>query len=267
MKITILGCGSSVGVPSIGCICQVCQSEVQYNKRTRASALIEYEGLNFLIDSSPDLRMQALNNKVDFVDAVLFTHCHSDHCAGIGEIQAFAPKNESKCIPIYSDFNTLCMLLSSYAYLFIPSRSSNPWKKCYYLTVNVVYPYEVFYIGKCKIISLKQVHGDVETNGFVFNDKIAYCTDVKFFPKKSFELLKNIEILVLGCLRYNETYAHAHVDLCIEWIKDLKPKIVVLTHMSHDIDYKDVKEYVDKHVGGDSKVIIAYDGLKLSLAC
>ncbi|QXK92189.1 MBL fold metallo-hydrolase [Neoehrlichia mikurensis] len=264
MNITILGCGSSVGVPSIGCVCKVCYSGLQYNKRTRASALVEYKNLSLLIDASPDLRIQALNNNINAIDAVLFTHCHSDHCAGIGEIQAFAPKNELKYIPIYSDFNTLCMLLSSYAYLFVPSRPSTPWKKCCYLTVNVVYPYEIFYIGECKIVSLKQIHGNIETNGFVINDRIAYCTDVKFFPEKSFNLLKNIEILVLGCLRYDETYAHAHVDLCIEWIKILNPKITVLTHMSHDIDYNDVKSYVSSYV--DSEVVIAYDGLKLSTA-
>ena len=264
MKITILGCGSSVGVPSIGCTCEVCVSDSVYNKRTRTSALVQKGDTSVLIDASPDLRFQALRNGFCSVDAVLLTHCHSDHSGGIPELQAFTPKGGIYSIPVYSDFGTIAMVLACNAYMFVPSKPGAPWKKCHYLTAHSIRHGVEFYIGELKIVPFKQHHGEINSNGFIFDDSIAYCTDVKSFPSESWDILKNKKVLILGCLRYQEVGAHAHVDLCIEWIKELKPSMAVLTHMSHDIDYNKVKEYVDAKLEGEG-IKVAYDGMCLEV--
>ncbi|SCV62223.1 Phosphoribosyl 1,2-cyclic phosphodiesterase [Anaplasma phagocytophilum] len=263
MKITILGCGSSVGVPSVGCECEVCASEHPHNKRTRTSALIEKGSTRLLIDASPDLRIQALRQNFYTMDAVLFTHCHADHTTGISELQAFTPK-VGYHIPVYSDFGTLALITASNAYLFIPSTPGAPWKKCHYLTVNPVRHNVEFNIGEFSIMAIKQSHGEVNSNGFIFDNSVAYCTDVKSFPEASWERLRNKHMIIFGCLRYQAVGAHAHVDLCIEWIRELKPHIAVFTHMSHDIDYEQLLDYLHSKLPGQ-KVVVAHDGLELEL--
>ncbi|MDB1135450.1 MBL fold metallo-hydrolase [Candidatus Anaplasma sp. TIGMIC] len=263
MKVTILGCGPSVGVPSVGCDCAVCRSGHGYNKRTRTSALVEKGSTRILIDASPDLREQALRQNFHCLDAVLFSHCHADHSAGISELQAFAPKT-GHSIPVYSDFGTLALLVASNSYLFIPNKPGAPWKKCHYLTTQSVRHNVVFNVGEFEIIAIKQHHGEISSNGFIFDGAVAYCTDVKAFPSASWELLKNKRILVLGCLRYQEVGAHAHVDLCVEWIKELRPEIAMLTHMSHDIEYTQLMQYLQDRLPGQ-KVIVAHDGLEIVL--
>ncbi|QJC27816.1 phosphoribosyl 1,2-cyclic phosphate phosphodiesterase [Anaplasma platys] len=263
MKITVLGCGSSVGVPSVGCDCRVCCSSDSRNKRTRTSALIEKGQTRILIDASPDLRQQALQQDFCAMDAVLFTHCHADHSSGISELQAFVPKS-GHVIPVYSDFGTMALLVSGHAYLFIPSKPGAPWKKCHYLIANPVRHNVEFRIGEFGIVAIKQCHGEINSNGFIFDDAVAYCTDVKGFPSESWEMLSKKKVLILGCLRYQEVGAHAHVDLCVEWIKELRPEIAVLTHMSHDIDYQEITEYLRGKLP-NQKTVVAYDGLELSL--
>ncbi|MGN7678427.1 MAG: MBL fold metallo-hydrolase [Anaplasma sp.] len=264
MKVTILGCGSSVGVPSVGCDCDVCTSDSVYNKRTRTSILVEKGNTSILVDASPDLRSQALRHKLHTLDSVLFTHCHADHCSGISELQAFAPKGGLKHMPVYSDPGTLTSLVASNAYFFIPSRSNAPWKKCHYLTAHPIRHHAEFSIGECTISSFGQIHGGTSTNGFVFEGAVAYCTDVKSFPKDSWEVLYNKSLLIFGCLKYEEVAAHAHVDLCIEWITELKPGVAVLTHMSHDIEYHQLTDYVKSKLP-DRKILVAYDGLELEV--
>ncbi|MCU7611865.1 MBL fold metallo-hydrolase [Anaplasma capra] len=264
MKVTILGCGYSVGVPTVGCDCNVCSSDSPYNKRTRTSALIEKGNTRILIDASPDLRFQALRHKFHVLDSVLFTHCHADHCAGISELQAFTVSGGTKCMPVYADYGTLSVLLASNAYLFIPGRASAPWKKCHYLVANPVRHHVAFSAGECRVVAFKQVHGEVNSSGFLFDDLVAYCTDVKSFPQSSWDMLRNRSLLIFGCLKYEEVAAHAHVDLCIEWIKELRPDTAVLTHMSHDIDYHQLVDYVKEKLPAQN-VLVAYDGLELNL--
>ncbi|ACM49044.1 MBL fold metallo-hydrolase [Anaplasma marginale] len=264
MKVTILGCGYSMGVPTVGCDCSVCSSDSAFNKRTRTSALIENGDVRILVDASPDLRAQALRHKLHVLDSVLFTHCHADHCAGIAELQAFNVGGGANCMPVYADYGTLSMLLASNAYFFVPGKPGAPWKKCHYLVAHPVRYHTEFFVGGCKIVSFKQIHGEVNSSGFLFDDDIAYCTDVKSFPQNSWDLLHNRRLLILGCLRYEEVAAHAHVDLCIEWIKELKPDTAVLTHMSHDLDYHQLTDYVKEKLPGGN-VLVAYDGLELNL--
>ncbi len=261
MKVTILGCGPSVGIPTIGCECDVCISALSdnKNKRMRTSALIEHEGTTILIDSSPDFRTQAITNHIRSIDAVLYTHPHADHCGGITELAAIEPKGGSKTLPIYGSISTLTSIISSYPQLFIPNTPNNPWNKCHYLIINRIDYYTEFNIGSCKIIAFPQIHGNIISTGFIFNNSVAYCTDVKEFPEKSWNVLKSKEslTLILGCIGYKEAIAHAHVDLCLKWTKELNPKRAVLTHMSHYIDYHTISDQLKT----TAQVIAGYDGL------
>ncbi|WP_339045186.1 MBL fold metallo-hydrolase [Candidatus Mesenet endosymbiont of Agriotes lineatus] len=265
MKVTILGCGPSVGIPTIGCKCDVCKSALSdsKNKRTRTSALIEHEGTTILIDSSPDFRMQAIANQIDSMDAVIYTHPHADHCAGITELSAIEPKEGQKTLPIYGSINTLTSIISSYPQLFIPNTPSNPWNKCHYLTVNRVDYHREWEIGRCRIVAFPQVHGNIVSTGFIFNDLVAYCTDVKEFPQKSWEILKSKEdlTLILGCIGYQEATAHAHFDLCLNWVEQLSTKQVILTHMSHYIDYYTINSKLKT----TPKIKAAYDSFAVEV--
>ncbi|KYW99545.1 MBL fold metallo-hydrolase [Ehrlichia ruminantium] len=259
MKITILGSGSSSGVPIIGCDCSACKSHLQYNKRTRASALFENNGTKLLVDTTPDLRIQALQHNLSSVDGILYTHFHSDHCDGISDLQPFVPTNELNTIHIYSDVMTLCSLVASNSYFFIRGIVSK-WKKCHYLTPNIMYYYQEYNIGNFRILMIKQDHGVADCNGFIFNNQVAYCTDVKSFPKKSFDLLYKIKVLILGCLKYEESFAHSSVNTCLEWVAELKPETTIFTHMSHDLEYYSLIDYIKSRI--DANVIVGYDGLQ-----
>ncbi|WDM85525.1 MBL fold metallo-hydrolase [Ehrlichia sp. JZT12] len=263
MKVVILGCGSSGGVPIVGCDCNACSSSLKYNKRMRSSALIESGDTTLLIDTTPDLRFQALQNNLSSVDAVLYTHFHSDHCDGISDLQPFQPKHGLHSIPVYSDINTLCALTSSNSYFFIPSEFTSTWKRCRYLTVNVIYYYREFTIGDFRILAIKQSHGNTDSNGFIFNDQLAYCTDVQSFPEKSWQFLYKKKVLILGCLKYEESFVHSHVDLCLHWIKELKPEVTILTHMSHYLEYYSLIDYIKSRT--DANIIVGYDGLQFNI--
>ncbi|AAZ68194.1 MBL fold metallo-hydrolase [Ehrlichia canis] len=263
MKVTILGCGSSSGVPVVGCRCDTCSSSLKYNKRMRSSILVESADVQLLVDTTPDLRFQALQNNLSSVDAVLYTHFHADHCDGIADLQQFLPKHDVNNIPIYSDITTLCLLTASNSYFFIPSGHASVSKKCSYLKANVIYYYKEFVVKDFHILAIKQIHGVNSSNGFIFNNVMAYCTDVKSFPEESWKFLYKKKVLIIGCLKYDASFGHAHVDLCLDWVKELRPEVAILTHMSHDLEYYSLIDYIKSH--SKDNIIVGYDGMQFNI--
>ncbi|MBQ4874570.1 MAG: MBL fold metallo-hydrolase [Rickettsiaceae bacterium H1] len=266
MKLMILGCGSSMGVPSISCKCPVCISEDKHNKRLRTSALIEQRNTKILIDTGPDFRQQALNNKFDRVDGIIYTHAHADHINGINDIRALKPTSEKKCsIPIYTDKTTLEKLIIQSEYLFSNKLPETPWNKSF-LHPNIVNYYEQFHISNVPVVPFPQEHGKITSLGLIFDNKIAYCTDVKKIPDRAINLLKGIEILVIECLGYKETLAHAHFDLTLAFIDRIKPKTAIFTHMSHELEFntlnKQVREYKNNN-NTITDIIVPYDGYSI----
>ena len=189
MKITVLGCGTSVGVPTLGILgWGKCNPDNPKNRRQRSSVLIQDKGINILIDAGPDVRNQLLNAKVDKIDAVLITHTHSDHIAGLPELRPFYFADR-KNIPIYGNFQTLNDLNIMFDYLF-EKKSSSP---SYYTPPMTLYEIKE---GKINFFDFDldvfiQHHGNIDTLGFKFNDKFAYSTDVVEMPDNNFKLLKN----------------------------------------------------------------------------
>lgn len=235
LKVTMLGCGSSAGVPFIACKCTVCTSDNPKNKRTRVSLLIEKEGKNILIDSSPDLRQQALRENIERIDAVLYTHEHADHVMGLDELRSFNHLS-GESLPVYGDVNTLMSLKTRFAYAFM-EKPENLW----YRPSLIPHPFEDKPVGKIspagqEITYFSLGHGRVKTFGYRI-DNFAYSTDCDSIPEEAFEALSGVDTWIVDCLRYTPSYSHAHLDMTLAWVEKLKPRRTILTHMNHEMDY------------------------------
>ncbi len=233
MKIHVLGCGSSGGVPLISGNWGRCNPDNPKNRRTRTSILVQVKEKNILIDASPDLREQLLRIGVNTIDAVLITHAHADHCHGLDELRQIFFHQQKK-IPVYAEAVTLEKVQSMFSYMFISTHPIYPE----YLTGHAIRP-GTFMVDDLPITMFEQSHGYQQTSGFKIGS-MAYSTDVKSFPKESEIYLKNLSLWIVDCLRYEEHHTHAHFELTMDWIKQFQPKRAILTHMCERIDYDDI---------------------------
>ena len=255
IKFTILGCGSSMGVPRADGSFGKCNRSEKKNYRTRCSAIISSKFSNTLIDTSPDLRFQLLKNKIKRIDRVLYSHFHADQTHGINDLRIFFIKNKKK-IPIYSDKQTKNYLLKNFKYCFknVPSYPAilkiNPIKKN-----NLFKDQDI----KLNIKSIKVKHGKVECRAFIINDKCAYLSDVSMIYKKDYKHFKNLKYFVIDCLRYNKHPSHYNLDEVLELIKIFKPKKTILTNLHSDLDYNDLRKLLP------SNILPAHDGMSFYL--
>ena len=257
LKITILGCGSSFGVPLFHNIWGKCDPEEPKNIRSRPSILVQKNGKNLLIDTSPDLKQQILSNKIDNIDAVFFTHEHADHTHGINELRSINLIHR-KIIPCYGNEQTMDKITNSFNYLF-----ENTEKSYYPAILSKNHfsskEFEIFGIN-IKLIS--QNHGDIDSIGFIFDNKIAYNLDVKYFydQEEYFKKIKNIDHWIVGCLRIDPHISHASLSEVKKWLDIVKPKNAYLSHMTAHLDYQ--KTLIEL---GDENYIPAFDGLKIKI--
>lgn len=257
MKITILGCGASAGVPLIGCECAVCQSPNPKNTRTRVSLLVESETTRILIDTSPDLRQQALRAQIKTVDAIILTHFHADHVHGIDDIRSFN-FHRNDVIPLYSDAETLARMQHSFSYVFREPPKDKHWFRPA-VVPRAIEAYQPFTIGDITLTPFWQDHGYVPSLGFRIGD-FAYSTDVKDFPEESEEYLRNLICWIVDCLTDQRPMpTHAHLPLSLKWIEKYQPQRSILTHMSHELDYDWLTQNLPQAVEP------AYDGMVLEL--
>ena len=255
-EINVLGCGSSFGVPLSHDIWGNCDKSNPKNQRTRPSIFLKKAGKSILIDTSPDLRKQLIDNKIDNVGSVLYTHSHADHIHGINDLRTISLINRKK-IPIYADKLTLETLQTSFSYLFTKS-STHGYEPI--LNGNILNGNNVEIEG-FKIEVIRQNHGNIDSYGFIFDNKIAYNLDIKFFyDEKYLDKIKGIECWFVGCLRYEEHPSHASYKEVIDWAQKVNANKTFLSHMTAHIDYD--TEY--KKLSGSS-VFPAYDGLKLEI--
>ncbi len=260
MKVTVLGCGSSGGVPLIGCECPVCTSDNPKNTRSRVSICMDVGDTRILVDTSPDLRMQCLNHQIKQVNAILYTHAHADHCHGIDDVRSLNFHNDG-AIDIYGDDDTISQLKARFPYIFTPHNSQFGWYKPL-LTPHIIAgdPDTPFHVAdEVHIIPFQQQHGKSTTLGFRV-ENFAYSTDVNNLSEKSIQAIENIDVWLVDCLRYDPAPTHAHLDLTLEWIERVKPKRAVLTHMGHELEYETLKRELPAHVEP------AYDGMVLEIA-
>ena len=252
IEVTILGCGSSGGVPLIGNIWGPCDPNDSRNIRRRVSILVKKNNKTFLVDTSPDLRMQMIDANIKDVDAVLYTHSHADHVHGIDDLRAFCwQRKDNKPLPIYSDQYTIDQITRRFDYAFenkygpaVPSLAAN--------TIGIGNNT----IQGINVEAIKQIHGKGFSLGYRF-DNIAYSTDVNNLPDESMKKLKNLDLWIVDCVRYEPHYSHSHFDQTMSWINKLKPKKAILTHMGHWLDYNELNSKCPQNVepGIDGMVI------------
>ena len=252
LKFTILGSGTSTGVPVLGCHCVVCSSAEPRNKRTRCSALLEWQGYKVLIDTATDFRQQALRENIEHVDGVLFTHAHADHVHGIDDLRTFTLRAD-KAIPIYASRGVLDRIQGLFSYIF--SDNDTPGFRPRLKAHEVAGPFQLF--GQL-VIPVPLIHGPGESLGYRIGC-LAYVVDCSAIPESSWPLLEGLEVLVIDALRFREHESHFTVRDAIEVAQRLKVPKTLLTHLTHDIDYP-------RHSNGlPDGVEFAYDGQTLSL--
>ena len=229
MKVTILGCGTSGGVPRIGNVWGNCDPENPKNRRRRASVLVEDGPTRILIDTSPDLREQLLSAEVSELTAVLYTHDHADHTHGIDDLRPVAQMMR-KHVPVYGDERTINILQHRFGYIFT-SREGYP-SIC---EPNIIHT-DPFSVQGLHITPFEQDHGFIKSIGYRIGD-FAYSTDLKHLDERAFEVLEGVDTWVVDALRYDEHPTHSHLDQTLQWIERVKPRRAVLTHMTWDMDY------------------------------
>ena len=228
MKVTILGSGTSTGVPMVGCNCRVCSSDDPGDKRTRASLLIRHEGRSILFDAATDLRFQALREGLQRVDAVLFTHSHADHVNGIDDLRGFHFMHR-EIIPCFGSRETLDTLEAGFRYIFHEHEGSGYTPLLQ--PTEVVGPFELFGLT---VVPVPLQHGRTQSLGYRIGT-FAYLTDCNCIPEESLALLEGLDVLVIDGLRWNTHPFHFNIEAAIAATRPLKPARTVLTHLSHDV--------------------------------
>lgn len=252
MKVTFLGTGTSHGVPMIGCDCAVCRSDNPRNKRTRASVLVEIDGVNLLIDTTPELRIQTLREEIRHVDAVLFTHAHADHIFGLDDVRRFNDLS-GNAMPCYGSAETLKTIRRVFEYVFVPTQVGGGKPALDLIEVDTL-----FNIREVSIQPVQVLHGKLNVLGYRIGG-FAYVTDVSCIPESSMQLLTGLDALVLGVLRPQPHETHFSLAEGLEVVERLQPKSAYFTHIAHKLDHETTNASLPPHIR------LSYDGLRIDL--
>jgi phosphoribosyl 1,2-cyclic phosphate phosphodiesterase len=252
MRLTMLGTGTSHGVPVIGCGCPVCRSDDPRNKRTRASAALQANGATLLFDTATEMRLQVLREGIGRVDAVLYTHFHADHVSGLDDLKAFNAVLGGP-MPCFGNAITEASLRERYRFAFEPVPFIGAIPQIRYQVVE-----EPFRLFGLDLIPVPIQHGRIMACGWRVGD-FAYLTDTNGIPAESKRLLQGLELMVVDALRYRPHPTHFSVAEALEAIAELRPRQALLTHVNHDLDHATVEAELPAGVN------LAYDGLVVEL--
>lgn len=252
MKITFLGTGTSQGVPVIACDCDVCISQNPKDKRLRSSVMIEIEGHVFVIDTGPDFRQQMLRERVTKLDAILYTHAHKDHVAGLDDIRSFNFRSK-KAMDLFCSKDVLQALKNEFSYIFSGFKYPGVPKVNVSLINN-----SPFVINKIKITPIQALHYKLPVFGFRINNFI-YLTDISCISNEEKLKMFDADVIVLDCLRIEPHLSHLCLSQALELIKEFKPKSAYLIHISHLMGLHDL---VSKEL--PKNVFLSYDGLQIT---
>jgi phosphoribosyl 1,2-cyclic phosphate phosphodiesterase len=249
--LTVLGSGTSVGVPTIGCDCSVCHSTDPRDRRTRPSVMISFNGRHVAIDTTPDFREQALRENITQLDAVLYTHTHADHILGIDDLRPLTFKHRPGKLPLYATPQACEFLRNMFPYIFAPTYKFGG------LPQVDLHPIE----GSVELFGasfepLTVIHGETPILGFRFGSA-AYLTDHSEVPPETLEKLRSLDILFLDALRYIPHPTHSTVEQSLKIVEAVKPKRTLFTHICHDLPHEATNAALPPGVQ------LAYDGMKL----
>lgn len=253
MKITVLGSGTSSGIPLIGCECPVCTSEDPRDQRLRPAVAISHEGKTILIDTPPDFRTQALRAGIDRVDSILFTHSHADHILGLDDVRPYNFKHKLR-IPIYGAADTIATIQRVFEYIF-DDQSRVTFVPQLDATVLTGEPFELLGLT---VQPIPVIHGKWPIFGYRLG-RVAYLTDHSAIPEASMEMLHGLDVLFLDALRRKPHPTHSTVETSIETVRRLNPKRAFFTHISHDLGHAVTQAELP------AGIEIAYDGLEIDV--
>lgn len=254
MKITFLGTGTSQGVPVIACDCKTCQSDDPRDKRLRTSLLLETEKAIIVFDAGPDFRQQMLREKVTHIDAIVLTHEHKDHIAGMDDVRAFNYKTRD-AIDIFAEERVLKEIRREYSYVFAEQQYPGIPK----MRLNEINT-ENFSIKGLEIIPVRVMHFRLPILGFRIGD-FAYITDANSVPEESKEKLYGVKYLVVNALRKEKHISHFNLYEAINFIREISPRQSYITHISHQMGlYKDVSKELPPEIK------LAFDGLSIEIS-
>ncbi len=249
--LTVLGSGTSMGVPTIGCDCAVCHSDDPHDRRTRPSVLVEYDGRAVLIDTTPDFREQAIRENIRHLDAVLYTHTHADHLLGIDDLRPLSFLHKPGRLPLYAAPEAAAFIRNMFRYIFdatykfggLPLVEMKP----------ITGPLQLF---GATFTPITLIHGEAEIFGFRFGSA-AYLTDHSKIPEASLAQLGGLDALFLDALRYQPHPTHSTVSDSLRTVERLHPRRAFFTHICHDLPHAETNASLPENVN------LCYDGMKL----
>lgn len=257
MRVVVLGCGGSGGVPLVGGEWGACDPANPRNRRRRVSVYVAAGDTAILVDASPDLRMQLLDAGIHRLDAVLFTHEHADHCHGIDDLRYLRRTPGAPPLEAWARPGTLEVLERRFDYIFHQnSKASGVLYRPFLAARRIDGP---FAVGPLKIVPFEQQHGLGTTSTGFRIGAMAYSTDVVGLDEAAFAVLAGLDLWIVDCLRFEPHPTHAHFDLVISWVERLKPKRTLLTHLNHQADYDEVARRCPRGVEP------AYDGMTIEI--
>src|SRR5215471_1917324 len=248
--LTVLGSGTSMGVPTIGCNCRVCTSTDRHDRRTRPSVMLNYDGRCVLIDTTPDFREQAIREHITRLDAIVYTHAHADHILGLDDVRPLSFRSADK-IPLYAFPATASALQEIFRYIFDANYKYGGIARVQIHPINGCM--ELF---GARFEPITVLHGEAEIHGFRFGSA-AYLTDFSEIPPHSMERLRGLDILFLDALRHKPHPTHSTVANSLRLVEELRPQRAFFTHISHDLPHEETNRELPPHVR------LAHDGLKL----
>jgi len=249
--LTVLGSGTSMGVPTIGCDCAVCHSQDPRDRRTRPSVLIEYGGRSVLIDTTPDFREQAIREQIRKLDAVLYTHTHADHLLGIDDLRPLSFLHRPNKLPLYAHPDAAAFIQNMFRYIF-----DSDYKFGGLPQVEMRPLHGTLDLFGAQFEPITLIHGDAEIYGFRFGSA-AYLTDHSEIPEASMSKLENLDVLFLDALRYKPHPTHSTVKNSLRIVERLKPQRAFFTHICHDLPHEKTNASLPENVK------LSYDGMKL----
>ena len=252
VDLLFLGTGTSAGVPMIGCHCPVCSSTDSHDKRNRCSVVIGYADKKILIDTTPELRIQCVAHGVDWIDAVVMTHAHADHIMGLDDVRRFNAIRHGP-LDIWADTLTHETLTSCFGYAFREPNKADKVFRPHLERRTIDGPFE---LAGQTWTPVPMLHGRMNVLGFRVGN-LAYCTDVSEMPESSFEVLRNLDVLVLDALAWHEHPTHFSIDQALAVVDRLKPKQTYFTHIAHGLGHAETNARLP------ASVRLAYDGLRV----